>query len=97
MLVRLTLCLSLLATLPAVAGSPIAEVLCAPRAEMVQWLSVQYGSRLAGMGMRNVEMVMEVWTDPRGDWTLVQSYTDGTSCILAMGEAWEMLPLPDPA
>lgn len=94
---RLTLGLSLLATLPATAGTPIAEVLCAPRDEMVQRLMVQYGARLAGLGVRNVEMVMEVWTDPRGDWTLVQSYTDGKSCILAMGEAWEMLPVPEPS
>jgi hypothetical protein len=40
------------------------------------------------MGVSNVEIVMEIWTDPRGDWTLVQSYMDGRSCILAMGEAW---------
>lgn len=81
----------------ATAGTPIAEVLCAPRDEMVQRLTVQYGARLSGMGLRNVEMVMEIWTDPRGEWTLVQSYTDGKSCILAMGEGWEAIPIPDPA
>lgn len=30
------------------------------RAEMVQRLTVQDGVRLSGMGLRNVEMVMEV-------------------------------------
>ena len=94
---RLALALCLMALGPATAGTPIAEVLCAPRAEMVQRLTVQYGARLSGMGLRNVEMVMEIWTDPRGEWTLVQSYTDGKSCILAMGEGWETMPLPDPA
>ena len=85
---RLGLCL-LLVPLPLAAESPIAEVICAPRAEMVDRLTRQYGASLAGQGVRNVEMVMEVWSSPRGDWTLVQSYTDGRSCILAMGEAWE--------
>ena len=81
---------------PVGAGSVIAEVICAPRAEMVQRLTVQYGAQLAGQGVRNVEMVMEVWTTPRGDWTLVQSYTDGRACIVAMGEAWEAVA-SDPA
>jgi hypothetical protein len=97
MVTRLTLSLCLMAPLAATAGTPIAEVLCAPRDEMVQRLKGQYGARLSGMGLRNVEMVMEIWTDPRGEWTLVQSYTDGKSCILAMGEGWETMPLPDPA
>ncbi|MFN4154768.1 MAG: hypothetical protein ACK4HF_08945 [Paracoccaceae bacterium] len=96
MLARLTLCL-LLAPLPLAAQSPIAEVICAPRADMMHRLSHQYGARLAGQGVRNLEMVMEVWTTPRGDWTLVQSYTDGRACIVAMGEAWEVVAEADPA
>ncbi len=83
--------------LPAAAQSPIAEVLCAQRSELVQKLTVQFGARLAGTGLRNAEMVMEVWTDPRGDWTMVQSYTDGRACIVAMGEGWEAVEPPDPA
>ena len=81
---------------PLAAGAPLAEVICAPRAQMVQRLTVQYGAQLAGQGVRNVEMVMEVWTTPRGDWTLVQSYSDGRACIVAMGEAWEVVE-SDPA
>lgn len=96
MTIRLTLCLLLL-PLPLAAQSPIAEVICAPRTEMTQRLSLQYGARLAGQGVRNLEMVMEVWTTPRGDWTLVQSYTDGRACIVAMGEAWEAMAEVDPA
>ena len=95
MLGRLILCaLLLLLPLPLAAASPIAEVNCAPRDEMTQRLSHQYGARLAGQGIRNLEMVMEVSTTPRGDWTLVQSYTDGRSCIVAMGESWEMASPP---
>lgn len=86
-----------LLALPLAAQSQIAEVICAPRAEMVQRLTVQYGAHLAGQGVRNLEMVMEVWTTPRGDWTLVQSYSDGRACILAMGEAWDVVALADPA
>ncbi|MFN4131356.1 MAG: hypothetical protein ACK4GC_16290 [Paracoccaceae bacterium] len=94
----LALCLMLVPVpLPLAAQSPIADVICAPRDQMMQRLALQYGARLAGQGVRNLEMVMEVWTTPRGDWTLVQSYTDGRACIVAMGEAWEVLAEADPA
>jgi hypothetical protein len=89
---RLTLLLASLAVSgPAVADSPIAEVICVPRAELRQRL---LGAEVAGLGVRNQDTVMEVWTRPSGDWTLVQSYANGTACILAMGEAWEALTPP---
>lgn len=78
---------------PAQAQSPIAEVLCAPRAEILVRLS---GAELAGAGLREAEAVLEVWRRPSGDWMLVQSYANGTACILAMGEAWEAV-VPPPA
>lgn len=76
---------------PVSAESPIAEVICAPRTELVQRLS---GAEVTGTGLRDAETVLEVWTRASGDWTLVQSYADGTACILAMGEAWEAVTPP---
>ncbi len=78
---------------PAAAESPIAEVICAPRAEL---LARMRGAEIVGAGLRDTEAVVEVWTEASGDWTLVQSYANGTACILAMGEAWEA-PAPPPA
>jgi hypothetical protein len=78
---------------PAAADGPIAEVICAPRDELVQRLA---GAAVSGAGLRDTETVMEVWTKTSGDWALVQSYADGTACILAMGEAWEAV-IPPPA
>jgi hypothetical protein len=87
MTLRIALTLSVLA-LPAAAESPIAEVICAPRDQMVERLTVQYRSHLSSMGLREQDMVMEVWADPEGRWTLVQRYANGQSCILAMGANW---------
>lgn len=78
---------------PVAAESPIAEVICIPRAELVQRMR---GAEISGSGLRDTETVLEVWTKASGDWTLVQSYADGTACILAMGEAWEAV-IPPPA
>ncbi len=90
---RIALCAAFCAT-TAGAGGPIAEVVCAPREVMVHRLTATYGASLAATGLRDIETVMEVWTSPRGDWTLVQTYTDGQSCILAMGADWDMPDLP---
>ncbi len=86
--------LPLLMPLPAAAQSPIAEVICAPRAEIVARLEQAQGAHLAGTGLRDRETVLEIWADPAGDWTLVQSYANGQACILAMGQVWETVPPP---
>ena len=86
---------ALLAASPSFAASPISEVLCAPQAEMRQKLQQQFGAERAGFGTRGPEAIMEVWADKTsGDWTLVMTYTDGNSCIVAMGENWENIPDP---
>lgn len=81
---------------PAQADSPIAEIVCGPRDVIVQRLEAGMGAALAGTGLRDMETVMEVWAAPSGDWTLVQSYANGESCILAMGQVWESV-VPPPA
>lgn len=88
---RLTLLLA--CATPAAAQSPIAEVICFPRAELEQRMT---GAEVSGSGLRDSETVLEIWTKASGDWTLVQSYANGTACILAMGEAWEVV-IPPPA
>jgi len=75
------------------AFDPIAEVVCVPRSEL---LTRMRGADVAGAGLRDTEAVLEIWTKPSGDWTLVQTYANGNACILAMGEAWEGA-LPPPA
>lgn len=86
---RIALALMLTCT-QALADTPIAEVICAPRAEMVTRLAGPWASTLRATGLRDSDTVMEVWVSDRGRWTLVQSYANGLMCVLAMGEAWEM-------
>ncbi|WP_299504224.1 hypothetical protein [uncultured Roseobacter sp.] len=79
------------------ATTPIGEVICAPSDEMLSRLAQQYGSERQASGLRGREQVMEVWTDDRGDWTMVVRYASGTSCIVAMGEHWTDFAPHDPA
>ena len=95
-MMRFALVLALL-TAPAAQATPIAEIICAPSPQMTQRLT-GYGHARHASGVRGPEQVMEVWTDSRGDWTMVVRYATGTSCIVAMGEAWDdARPAKDPA
>jgi len=95
-LIRLTLLLIALAK-PATASSPIAEVICEPKAKMTEKLTRTLQSERQSMGLRGPEQVVEVWTDQQGDWTMVITYASGQSCIVAMGEAWMDTAKKDPA
>jgi hypothetical protein len=81
----------------AVAQAQTADVTCDDSARLEQMLSNAMQAERRALGLRGPDTVLEVWIDPRTqDWTLVQTYTNGTSCIIAMGEHWEELT-PAPA
>ena len=84
---------------PAAAGSPIADVICDTREAMLLRLERNHGAEPQGRGIRSSDTILEIWAVPStGEWTLVQSYASGKSCIVAMGEDWEMVAVPaDPA
>ena len=81
---------------PAVAQTQTADVTCDDSARLEHMLSNAMHAERRALGLRGPETVLEVWIDPRTqDWTLVQIYTNGTSCIIAMGEHWEdVTPAP---
>lgn len=82
---------------PAVAQTQTTDVICDDSARLERMLSTVMRAERRAFGLRGPEPVLEVWIDPRTqDWTLVQTYTNGTSCIIAMGEHWEELT-PGPA
>jgi predicted methyltransferase len=84
---------------PAAATTPIAEMLCSLQSDMQTRLSVQFRAERSAVGIRDKDSVVEVWTEPgTGNWTMVVTYAAGTSCIVAMGEGWEVLDnAPPPA
>ena len=75
----------------------MADLRCDDRARLEQMLTHVLGAERYGTGLRDPGTMIEVWvTRASGDWMLVQSYANGTSCIVAMGEHWEG-ELPSPA
>ncbi|WP_375281547.1 hypothetical protein [Pseudooctadecabacter sp.] len=89
--------LTALLALPTVAHAQTADVVCDDTARLERMLRTVMHSERHALGLRGPETLLEVWIDPRSqNWTLVQTYTNGTSCIIAMGEHWEDLT-PAPA
>ena len=90
----LALCMS-----PLPAGATITDLFCDDTVRLEQQLEGSQGATRISQGMRGPDALLEVWMTPRsGDWMLVQTYANGTSCIVAMGQHWEtLLPPKDPA
>ena len=66
---------------------PIAEIICAPSAQITDRLQTHLHASRSWQGMRSPDEVMELWENPRGDWTLIIARASGVSCIVAMGGA----------
>lgn len=71
--------------------SPVAEVICETRERFAQRLPGRMRSERTAIGPRGPEQVIKLWTGANDNWTLAVSDASGTSCIIAMGEEWQVL------
>jgi len=63
---------------------------CAARDEVVARLGERYGETRHALGIAANSAVVEVYaSDETGTWTILVSLPDGTSCLVASGEAFE--------
>jgi hypothetical protein len=70
---------------------------CAERSRVVQKLHEKFGETLRSFGLRD-NVVVEVYSsEETGTWTILMTRPDGMSCLLAAGQAWEIIPPGDPA
>jgi hypothetical protein len=82
---------------PALSHAKMSDLTCDDSARMLATLTDVLGAERQATGLRGPETILEVWVTPRnGEWMIVQSYANGTSCIVAMGEHWEDRE-PEPA
>ncbi|MEL7116728.1 MAG: hypothetical protein AAGP08_14290 [Pseudomonadota bacterium] len=75
---------------PSVGLANLSDVSCDDSSRMNVILTETLGAERQGIGLRDPETMLEVWVSHKnGDWLVVQTYANGTSCIVAMGEHWE--------
>ncbi len=70
-----------------------AQSLCTTRAEVTKQLDSGYSEAPVAIGLSRNGVVVEVFSTSDGStWTMIITMPDGTSCMMAAGEAWENLP-----
>jgi hypothetical protein len=66
--------------------SPVmAQQNCMPREQAIEFLADEFGEGRIGMGLADNQIV-ELYTNPdTGTWTIVTSFPNGQTCLLAEG------------
>lgn len=68
---------------------------CAPRDQVVTRLAEGYGETRQSIGLGANNSVIEVFaSDESSTWTITMTAPNGITCLIASGQAFEMLPNP---
>ncbi|HEU0220928.1 MAG TPA: hypothetical protein VFR34_01775 [Paracoccaceae bacterium] len=79
----------LVATLGTTAAAAQGQV-CGERTAIVQRLQDKYGETRQSMGLQQNNGVVEIFaSDESGTWTILVTMPNGTTCLVAAGEAWD--------
>ena len=81
---------------PAPAQAQTGQPGCGMRDRMVDHLKTTYGEVRRGGGLQSATGLMELYVSEEGSWTLLLTRPDGTSCPVAVGEAWRNDATPFP-
>ena len=73
-----------------VPASAIAQPQCAPRAVVLERLANGFGETRQSVGLAEGNRVVEVFASAdSGSWTITVTLPDGTTCLVAAGQAFE--------
>ncbi len=65
------------------------QVPCGDRAKAVAHLEKNYSETPVSIGLASNGAVVEVFASEAGTFTIVMTYPNGLSCMIAAGENWE--------
>jgi hypothetical protein len=68
-------------------GAP--QIACGKRADIEKMLKEQYGERAMAHGLAHSGAVAEIFTSPKGTWTIIATSPNGMSCMIGSGESWQ--------
>ena len=91
MLTRFFVVLLAAFSLPAAAQRPPPP--CAPHDMLVDLLAKRYQESVIGTGIGK-DALVELLVSPTGTWTMIVTRPEGLSCLVAAGEAWEVIRAP---
>ena len=77
----------------AMPGAALAQDSCTTRQEVGSYLLSEFSEAPVALGVANNGSLIEVFaSEDRTTWTIMLTQPDGTSCLVAAGQAWESLP-----
>ena len=62
---------------------------CAPREVVLHRLSEGFGETRQSIGLGANNAVVEVFASDTGSWTIIVTFPDGPTCLVASGQAFE--------
>jgi hypothetical protein len=72
-----------------------AEAGCDSRSKILSALDQEYKESPVGIGLTQSGRVIELLVSRKGSWTLLATGPTGMSCLIAAGENWEAMALPE--
>ena len=69
-----------------------AQERCAPHGDVVKVLAGKYQESRRAAGLISEKAVLELFTSPKGTWTMLVTDQRGVTCIIAAGDAWDDAP-----
>jgi hypothetical protein len=74
----------------ATGGPAAAQAICGKRDAIVAKLEQKYGETRRSFGLQQGRGLVEIWASERtGSWTILVTRTNGQTCLIAAGEAFE--------
>ena len=75
-------------------SSPAAGAkMCGERDQILKRLEQRHEETPQALGLSSDGGVLEVLVSPQGGWTILVTYPKRPTCIVAVGEAWQLLRL----
>lgn len=62
---------------------------CGDRAAILTRLEQRHEETREGLGLASDGGVLELLVSPEGSWTLLVTYPDRPTCVVAVGQAWQ--------
>ena len=73
-----------------------AQALCGERAHIVDRLDLEFSETPQALGLSEDGALVEVMVSPSGSWTILVTYPQKLTCVVATGDGWESLIVPVP-
>jgi len=76
------------------ATSSMAQTVCGKHADIVKRLSSGYEEQPSSAGIAANGNLVEVFASKKGNWTIIFTTPGGMTCLMAVGENWQVIKEP---